>query len=168
MGSIIVKDLLERTSDRLGLQLLSGKSGLLKPVRNPGVQIFNSDPVFWSEISPGTILIVGRDGLSDFSTGTFPDGNIIFTAIRNMDIACIIFSEVNFLPRHLIRFSELNGITFFTSRFDQFLLRSRVLGYLREKIEGVAVIQGVFISVFDVGIVIKGDSGIGKRNAPLN
>jgi HPr kinase/phosphorylase len=38
---------------------------------------------------------------------------------------------------------------------------------LREKIAGITAIQGVFVQVFGVGIIIQGESGLGKTECAL-
>ena len=167
MGAVVVRELIDQEKDRLDLQLLSGKSGLSKRIFRSQVEIFSTDDQFWSKIEKGTVLIVGRGSLSDFSAITVEPSNPIFNKILKLDIPLIIFSEVNFLPAYLTRFSEAYSIPFLASSFDQFLLRSRILGILREKIDGLTTLQGVFVQVFGVGILIKGESGLGKSECAL-
>lgn len=167
MASVSIQDLIDRKKNQLALQLLSGNSGLAKKVYHPNVTIFNPHEEFWNDADKGTVLIVGREELSDFAAGAAVAENVIFNKIKQLEVPCVFFSEVNFLPRNLIQFSETYGIPFFASKFDPYLLRSRILGFLREKIKGVATIQGVFVSVFGVGIIIKGESGLGKSECAL-
>ncbi len=162
--AVALTELMEK-QDRLALQLLSGEAGLGRKILHPQVEIFSAEPEFWKQIEKGTVLIVGREGLSDL--GCLDLDEAIYDRIRDKDIACFVFSEVNFLPRHLVQFSEANRIPLFTSKFDPYLLRSRILGILREKIEALASIQGVFIRVFGVGLIIKGESGLGKTECAL-
>ena len=162
--AVALTELMEQT-DRLALQLLSGKAGLNRKILRPQVAVFGEDDEFWKYIEKGTILIVGREGLSDL--GCMDLDEPIFSRIKELETTCIVFSEVNYLPRHLIQFSEINRIPFFTSKFDPYLLRSRILGFLREKIEAVTAVQGVFVRVSGVGIIIKGESGLGKTECAL-
>ncbi len=165
--TVTLRELLEQKRDRLGLQLFSGSAGLETKISDQQVDILDINEDFWKHIKKGTILIVGRDHLGDFSEGYSSADNPIFKVIKRLEIPCIIFSNINFLPKHLIHFSEQNGIPFFMSQFDPFLLRSRIIGILREKIAGITAIQGVFVQVFGVGIIIQGESGLGKTECAL-
>ncbi len=167
MGAVTLKELREQKKDRLELRLISGESGTARKVSKPSVYIFNPEPDFWKGVEEGAIVIVGRDGLSDFASSCAASNAPHFDEILRLKIPCVVFSEVNFLPRHMILFSETHAVPFFTSKFDQFLLRSRILGFLREKIQGIATSQGVFVNVFGVGIIIKGESGLGKTECAL-
>ena len=167
MGAVVLRELAGQKKNRLELKLLSGETGLAKKISSSQVEIFSTEKAFWRRLSKGSILIVGRDDLSDFAAATIASENPVFRQLLKHDIPAIVFSEVNFLPRHLMRFSESNGIPLFTSNYDQFLLKSRILGILREKIEGITALQGVFVRVFGVGVIIKGDSGLGKSECAL-
>lgn len=166
MAAVSVQDLIEK-KEQLALHLLSGEAGLAKKIRHPVVAVFNADGEFRKDIATGTVLVVGRRELSDLAAASAEADNFLLDDIKRAEVPCIFFSEVNFLPRNLIHFSETHGIPFFTSRFDPYLLRSRILGFLREKIEGIATVQGVFVRVFGVGIIIRGESGLGKSECAL-
>jgi hypothetical protein len=82
-------------------------------------------------------------------------------------LSCAAFSEAKEMPDDLRRFSDANGIPVFTSCHDASLLKSRLIGLLREKGGRQIMCHGVLIQLSGRGILITGDSGIGKTACSL-
>ena len=167
MGVFILKELLEQKKSRLHLQLLAGKDGLNRRITRAQVDIYMAEDASPEALKRGSILIVGRDTLSHFAAVSMQRDNELFAALLKGPVSAIIFSEVNFLPHHLIEFSDRHAIAFFSSTYDEFILRSRILGVLRERIQRITSFQGVFVRVCGVGMMIKGESGLGKSECAL-
>jgi HPr kinase/phosphorylase len=87
--------------------------------------------------------------------------------LSRRNLSCAAFSEANELPDDLRRFSEAEGIPVFTSCHDASLLKSRLIGLLREKGGRQIMCHGVLIQLSGQGILITGDSGIGKTACSL-
>jgi serine kinase of HPr protein (carbohydrate metabolism regulator) len=104
---------------------------------------------------------------------TSSDGRI-FTAdagrlsrLSRRNISCAAFSEAGEPSDDIRRFSEAEGIPVFTSCYDASLLKSRLIGLLREKGRRQIMLHGVLIRLSGQGILITGDSGIGKTACSL-
>ena len=104
---------------------------------------------------------------------TAPDGRISAADIKRLstlscrNISCVAFSEPIERPDDLGQFSEAYKIPVFTSCYDASLLKSRLIGLLREK-GGLQIMRhGVLIRLSGLGILITGDSGIGKTACGL-
>lgn len=87
--------------------------------------------------------------------------------LSRRNISCAAFSEVNKLPDDLRKFSEVQRIPVFTSCYDASLLKSRLIGLIREKGGRQIMVHGVLIRLSGLGILITGDSGIGKTACSL-
>jgi hypothetical protein len=104
---------------------------------------------------------------------TSADGRISAADIKRLpplyrrNLCCAAFSESNELPDDLRRFSEAEGIPVFSSCYDASLLKSRLIGLLREKGGRRIMCHGVLIQLSGQGILITGDSGIGKTACSL-
>jgi serine kinase of HPr protein (carbohydrate metabolism regulator) len=87
--------------------------------------------------------------------------------LSRRNISCAAFSEACELSDDIRRFSEAEGIPVFTSCYDASLLKSRLIGLLREKGRRQIMLHGVLIRLSGQGILITGDSGIGKTACSL-
>ncbi len=87
--------------------------------------------------------------------------------LARRNVSCAAFSEADGLPDDLGQFSEAQGIPVFTSCYDASLLQSRLIGLIREKGGRQIMVHGVLIRFSGLGILIAGDSGIGKTACSL-
>lgn len=161
MTPVKVKDVLS-CRERLGitqLSILSGASGsvsrvCIRPREKEGMLT----PL------PLTIMIFPP---------TASDGSASAADIRRLsplyrrNISCAAFSEAAELPDDLGQFYEAQRIPVFTSCYDASLLKSRLMGLLREKGGRQIMIHGVLVRLLGLGILITGDSGIGKTACSL-
>jgi HPr kinase/phosphorylase len=102
---------------------------------------------------------------SDGRVSAADAGRLSHLSRRN--ISCAAFSEAGELSDDIRRFSEEQGIPVFTSCYDASLLKSRLIGLLREKGRRQIMLHGVLIQLSEKGILITGDSGIGKTACSL-
>jgi HPr kinase/phosphorylase len=104
---------------------------------------------------------------------TSSDGGVCAADIRRLsalsrrNISCAAFSEAGELPDDIRRFSEMQKLPVFTSCYDALLLKSRLIGLLKEKGGRQVMLHGVLIRLSGQGILITGDSGIGKTACSL-
>ncbi|MFB3926567.1 MAG: hypothetical protein ACE14T_10990 [Syntrophales bacterium] len=163
---VSIRELIDYTAGRLGLELRTGEWGLDCVISSSRVaRIESGEKNFPGGIYSGAVLVVGKDAFLEFSDDA--SSGRISRKLRALHIPCIVFAEINFLPGHLVRFSEESGIPLLTSGYDEFVTRSRLIGFLRERIDGLTILHGVFIRVFGTGIVMTGKSGAGKTECAL-
>ena len=91
----------------------------------------------------------------------------IYRELLGYDIPCIIFSRNHVPDGDFIRIAEENGIPVLgteksTSRFSAELIRE-----LSELLAPCITIHGVLVDVYGEGVLITGESGIGKSEAAL-
>jgi len=91
----------------------------------------------------------------------------ILDNVLSLSIPLIICSTASFIPDFLVEYSEKESVPLVTSDYNVFTLESRIIGLLREKLDHIVVINGVFVEVFGVGVIIAGESGIGKSECGL-
>ncbi|HVO66867.1 MAG TPA: hypothetical protein VMT12_10325 [Syntrophales bacterium] len=162
MTPLTLKDILEGSEDKLGLEQITGKAGLMRGIDQIGIQRFDGKKNFWERLIPEVILIITPSCLHELATATSEMRDKIFQTVISNRVAGIAISKTVLPTYFILSFSEENNISLFTSAYDEFLLESRLLGLLREKINNVTSIHGALVNVFGIGVMITGDSSTGK------
>jgi len=162
MTALKLEDIIRGAEDKLGLEQIAGKAGLMRTIKHIGVQRYDGEERFWDRLIPDFILILTSSYLYELAMISSELREKIFQTIISCRIPCVALSETNLLPYFMLSFSESHSIPLFTSRYDEFLLESRLLGLLRENIDEVISIHGSLVNVLGIGVIIIGDSGTGK------
>ncbi|HYA13995.1 MAG TPA: hypothetical protein VEF33_06615 [Syntrophales bacterium] len=162
MTLLTLKDILKGSEDKLGLEQITGKAGLMRRIDQIGIQRFDGEESFWERLIPDVILIITPSCLYELAIASSEVRDEIFQTIISNRIFCLAISKTVLPSDFMLSFSEENHISLFTSVYDEFLLESRLRGLLREKINNVISIHGALVNVFGNGVIITGDSGAGK------
>lgn len=93
--------------------------------------------------------------------------NIIYDKLLEYDVPCIIFCrgfepEGSFIEKAIRAGVPLLGVEHSTSGF-----MSEMIYYLKQALAPCITIHGVLVDVYGVGVLITGESGIGKSEAAL-
>jgi HPr kinase/phosphorylase len=164
---IRLEDLFQGPEDELGLKQITGKAGLAKLTSVIRVQRYEEALGFWDSIIPDVILVITPTCISKFRTIPSESLKKIFQNIISNHISLIAISETDAVPDPLLSFSESYGIPVFASMYDEFLLESRLLGLLREKMENSMSLHGTLVNVAGLGVMFVGESGTGKTECAL-
>jgi HPr kinase/phosphorylase len=162
MSALKFKDIFEDAEDILGITQMTGVTGLKREICHVRVQRYTEEENFWDRLIPDTILIVAPLHLSKLALTSSKTQKNILRRIISSGTSSIVLSGATSLPDFMRSFSESYCIFMFTSFYDEFLLESRLIGLLREKIENVVSLHGALVNVLGYGIVITGESGSGK------
>lgn len=160
---VSVAELVEYGRGHLGISIEAGRAGLRRTLTTSAVSILDeSGGVLWEapEFSASTVIITSRTG--GFSPAFF---------------SCLAAHAVGFVvcPAHLCdedlryfrRFAEATGTVLATSGEDPWYVESRLVAFLRERLEGIVSVHGVLMDVEGVGVLIRGKSGSGKSQCAL-
>ena len=168
---LTVAGLLQSRSDAIGLplELLSGHDGLERTITSPHIQKTGLALAGFHEyLQPGRILVFGEsevrylDGLDSSALLA------VLAAAFTHDIPCVLITGGWNPPPQLLAACE---------RYHVPLLRTTVatptaiakIGVLLENALAVRqVIHGVLMDILSLGVLITGDSGIGKSECALD
>ncbi len=170
MSPITIKDLIEYDDGRLGLNLLVGKAGSNGTIDNPKVLICTfRDSNFPEKIKGETILVVSLASIPREDGNSLHEFRDLLSTVKHSNISLIILSEAKglYAPDSLLQLSEESGIPLLCSKNSAALIESGIMGMLRREIEKKVDIHGVLMDIFGIGVIIRGESGIGKSECGL-
>lgn len=164
MAKVQTRDLLER----FDLELVSGEEGLHRPITTsdisrPGLEMAG----FFTYYPAERLQLIGRTELSFFNG---LDGN---TRVERMTDLCrdetpgIIISRGLEVPHELIEASDQTGVPIMRSTLTTTRLSSKITNFLESKLAPMTAIHGVLVDIYGVGVLITGESGVGKSETAL-
>ncbi|MBR2045816.1 MAG: HPr(Ser) kinase/phosphatase [Agathobacter sp.] len=145
-----------------GLDLKKRKITTLE-INRPAIQLTG----YFQHFNSSRVQVIGN--VEYFYTKQLEEGArlAIYKELLAYDIPCIIFSSNHVPDEDFIRIAEENGIPVLgtdktTSSFSAELIRE-----LSEQLAPCITIHGVLVDVYGEGVLITGESGIGKSEAAL-
>lgn len=163
-----VADLYKRHRQEMGLQLIAGKSGLKRLIKVPEAH------------RPGLSLSGYLKGHAHHRILIF--GKIEIEYVRDLDsdtrvkrLESILTSETPAVivagrykpPKDLYTICEARNIPLFRACLTSMNLLSKLTLVLNEAFAPCMSVHGTLVEVFGVGVLIKGDSSVGKSEAAL-
>lgn len=163
-----VQHLYEQHGNFLGLELMAGQKGLGRRIpkpecHRPGLSLTG----YLKSFVNARILIFGKhemDFLRELDPRTRYDR---LEAILTPQTPAIIIARSMKAPKELIALSDKTKIPLFRANSTATNLLSRITFLLMEEFAPSATLHGTLVEVFGVGVLIQGDSSVGKSEAAL-
>lgn len=163
-----IKGLIEEDGGKLGVkQIRAVQSGLMKELTCTKVQVGTDACDLLNRLLSPIPLIITKACLLQFESSLLSKRHKIFQTIKAAGIPCLALADTMGIPDDLVRFSTIDNLPIFSSIYDEHLLESRMLGLLREKIDKIITFYGVLVDCAGVGVLISGESGIGKTRCAV-
>ena len=169
MSQIRIEDLLDEGRFGLSLELVAGRAGLS--------QVLSSDQVaaaglhlagFTAHFQENSIQVFGRPEAAYLeSLGPEPGSDRLRSYLK-LRPAAIVLIEGLPVPPVLSRLADETGISLFSSTLESAAFFTRASYRLEAALAPKATLHGVLMDVFGVGILITGESGIGKSEVALD
>ena len=164
----LVQNLYEQHGKHLGLEILAGQKGLSrrisKPeVHRPGLSLTG----FLKNFISARILIFGRteiDYIRELDEKTRFER---LQAILVSSTPAVIVTGGPRPPKELLQICEDNKIPLFRAKSAATNLLSQITFLLTEEFSPSITLHGTLVELFGVGVLIQGDSSIGKSEAAL-
>ncbi len=164
----LVQNLQEQYGKILNLSLAAGKSGLSRKLKRPEVH------------RPGLSLAGYNKSLPTARMLVF--GKVEIAYIRELDprmrlerlrsvltpaTPAVVVARSYRPPKELIKICEENGIPLFRSSLSATSLLNKITLILLEEFSPSVTMHGTLVEVFGVGVLIQGESSVGKSEAAL-
>ncbi len=167
--SITVRELLKHRGKVLGLKSASGKKDLgrrvvVSEINRPGLAIAGHMEQFRSE----RIQIIGQ---GEYAYCQKEDSRKVLANLQKMfsapDIPCVIVTG-GVKPLPVIKQACAKaGIPLLVTSEDTSAFIRELTIYLDDQLAAITYVHGVLVNVYGLGVLIQGDSGVGKSECAL-
>ncbi len=166
VGKVTVADLKkffhyrQLTGDKQSLQ----REILVPDINRPGLELAG----FFDKSVQERIIIIGNKEKAYIKTRNKDELKESFEYITSQTTPCIVMTHDEEIPEDLIRIAqEKNFPVLMTSRPTNMVVVD-IIGYLDEKLAKFDNVHGVLLSIYGNGILLTGESGIGKSEIALD
>ncbi|MDZ4163701.1 MAG: hypothetical protein U1C55_01095 [Smithellaceae bacterium] len=159
-------DILTAGRDRLALKSVYCRAGLSRMITRSEVHSL-SDDISSADLPAGVVLVMSAAGIASLRGAGVYRRRGFLQLLSRLRLAALAISDDPPLPRALIEQARRSCFPIFTSSFNRHLLESRIKGLLREFLDMVIQMPGCLVKIRGLGVLITGESGIGKTACSL-
>jgi HPr kinase/phosphorylase len=168
--TLAVNRLLREEASELRLELLAGKPGLLRreiselKCQKPGHAMTG----FVDLVKPGRVQVLGRAEISYLLTLDDPNRALLADKIASLSIPCLVVTGGLEPPVELKDACERNELPLLRTAHPTGAFIERCERFLEDRLTATTAMHGVLVDVLGVGVLILGQSGIGKSECALD
>ncbi|MET1029712.1 HPr(Ser) kinase/phosphatase [Domibacillus tundrae] len=164
MPKVRAVDLLEK----FDLELVSGEEGLHRPIKlsdlsRPGLEIAG----FFDYYPAERVQLIGMTELSFFQRLSPGEKKERMDKLCDYETPAIIVSRNLSVPVELIEASEAYSVPVMRSKMTTTKFSSQLTNYLESMLAPTTAIHGVLVDIYGIGVLITGQSGVGKSETAL-
>ena len=132
-------------------------------INRPALQLAG----FFEHFDNNRIQIVGNVEMAYIRTLSQERKREMFRMLFEQSIPCLVFCRDHMPDEDIMTLAREHNTPLLASHCFTSDVYAKVLRYLQEKLGPVQVIHGVLVDVFGEGVLITGESGIGKSETAL-
>ena len=165
MSGVSIKKIVEK----MDLKILNPEVDIKKrkvdmaDVNRPALQLTGYFDYFESK----RIQIVGMVEHTYLQKLSTHEKTEIYTEFFSRNIPCVIFSRDLEPEEELLQIATANNTPVLSTGYETSTFMAELIFYLREELAPFISIHGVLVDVYGEGLLIMGESGIGKSEAAL-
>lgn len=162
---------LAQLSEKFHLKLLTpgvsleGREISNAEINRPALQLAG----YYAYFDPARVQIIGKVEYSYLTTFSREQRRRIYERLFKTNISCLIFcrSLGDVLEPGIIETAEKCGTVLFGTDENTVNFTVMLIQYLSQELAPRTIIHGVMVDVFGEGVLIQGDSGLGKSETAL-
>jgi HPr kinase/phosphorylase len=164
----LVQNLYEQHGKSLGLNLLAGNEGMSRrinkaEVQRPGLSLTG----YLKGFAFGRILVVGKQEIEYLREFDLKLRQEKWCAIVSTSTPAVIVARGVRPPKELVALCNKQKIPLFQANTSATNLLSKIAFFLLEEFCPSVTMHGTLVEVFGVGLLIQGESSVGKSEAAL-
>jgi len=171
--SIAVNDLFDTHRDKLTLEHVAGSDGKNRFIEFEDTQLAVEDVPdvsfvgHMNFIHPHRIQVIGHRETTYLEKLSPSERDNAIKGLYDGDPLCIIVANSIKIPDALVTHSNTSGIPLFSSLQNSQFIVNHLQYYLSHTLANRITLHGVFLEVNGIGVLLTGDSGVGKSELAL-
>ena len=155
--------------DKLKLKVVYGNEELLAKaittadISRPGLEMAG----YFDYYSPERLQLVGMKEWSYLKTMTADNRYSVFANIFREETPAVIVARGLEIPEEMLQAAKENGVAVLQGRNSTSSLSGDMSWYLNSQLAERTSVHGVLVDIYGMGVLIQGDSGIGKSETAL-
>lgn len=169
--AVTVGGLLETRPDALGLplELLAGHRGLQRRITNPYIQKTGLALAGFHEyLHPGRVLIYGESEVRYVETLAPAERRGALGRSFATEVPCVLLTGGLKPPPDLVEEAERAGVPLLSTVVGTATAIGKLTALLEDRLAVREVIHGVLLDILGLGVLMVGESGIGKSECALD
>jgi HPr kinase/phosphorylase len=167
--SVAVRDLLGREGEELQLRLAAGRAGLereilMSRIQRPGLAVTG----YTDYIRYGRVQIMGGAEIGYLRQLAPRRRAAALERLARCRISCFVVTKGLAPPAELLAAAERGGIPVLLTPTESTPFIKRLSAYLDERLAMQLHLHSVLMDIFGLGVLIVGESGIGKSECALD
>lgn len=155
--------------DKLKLKVVYGNEELLAKaittadISRPGLEMTG----YFDYYSPERLQLVGMKEWSYLKTMTANNRYSVFANIFRKETPAVVVARGLEIPEEMLQAAKENGVAVLQGRNSTSSLSGDMSWYLNSQLAERTSVHGVLVDIYGMGVLIQGDSGIGKSETAL-
>jgi len=167
-AKISIAEILEHQESTLQMTLLAGKKGLDRYIDHPRLQKPSlAFAGFLENLSDYRLQVIGQTELHYLSTRTIEEQRKAVDAVFELRLAAVVVTRGITPPDMIIDAAKRTDTPLISSTLKSSVFMTDMTLFLSHALAPVTYQHGVYMDVFGIGVMLMGDSGIGKSEIGL-
>ena len=168
MSQVNIRQLFEDKQRRLQLSRIAGADGTERIIDSDKVHSSNNGLIgHFNLIHPNWVQVLSETELDYLRKLSAEELASVFRQVEQSVTTCLIVAGAEDIPAELIAFANLSNIPLFCSPKPSVQLMWLVRHYLAKELAESTTRHGVFLDVMGGGVLITGESAVGKSELGL-
>lgn len=168
MSQVNIRQLFEDKQERLGLTRIAGTDGVDHIIDSDQVNASNKGLIgHLNLVHPNWVQVLSEVELDYFRELDAGQRESAFAKIVKQGTTCLIVAGTTDIPAELIAFANQSHIPLFASPQPSVHLMWLIRHYLAKELAASTTRHGVFLDVLGVGVMVTGESAVGKSELGL-
>jgi len=168
MPQVSIARLFEDNREKLGLEWVAGRDGGAKELNSEHTRDSSQGLIgHLNFIHPNLIQVLGTSEVAYLDKLDAPNCHKALAQVAIKELACFIVAGVDRAPASLAAVAEATHTPLFRSPVASVELMWMLRPYLARALAESTTTHGVLLDVLGMGVLITGDSGVGKSELAL-